>query len=77
MINAGIHEEDTVLVRMQKEANNGEIVVALLGEEALVKTFRRRDGKIFLESANENYPPREVGEDFHILGKVVRLMRQY
>ena len=77
MINAGILEGDTVLVRMQRDASNGEIVVALLGDEALVKTFRRKDGKIYLESANDLYPPREVGENFQILGKVVRLMRNY
>ena len=77
MIDAGIFEGDTVLVRMQKEANNGEIVVALLGDEALVKDFQRRDRGSFLESANDAYAPREVSNDFSIVGKVVKLMRHY
>ena len=77
MIDAGIREGDTVLVRMQKEASNGEIVVALLGDEATVKYFQKRDGSIFLESANENYPPRQVGPEFSVMGKVVRLLRDY
>jgi repressor LexA len=77
MVDAGIFEGDTVLVRMQKQANNGEIVVALLGDEALVKYFKRRDGGIFLESANQAYAPRQVGENFSVVGKVVKLMRHY
>jgi repressor LexA len=52
-------------------------VVALLGEEAVVKTLRREPGKVLLLSANPAYPPREVGENFQILGKVVHLMRWY
>jgi repressor LexA len=77
MIGAGIKEGDLVLVRMQQDAQHGDIVVALLGEEALVKTLYRRDGRMQLISENPAYPPREVGEDFHILGKVVNLMRTY
>jgi repressor LexA len=77
MVDAGIYEGDTVLVRMQKDANHGEIVVALLGDEALVKIFHKQNGKILLESANPRYAPREVGDDFSVVGKVVKLMRQY
>lgn len=77
MKNAGINEGDLVLVRMQKDASHGDIVVALLGEEALVKTLYKKDGKLMLVSENPAYPPREVGEDFSILGKVVNLMRSY
>ncbi len=77
MIGAGIQEGDLVMVRQQRSANDGEIVVALMGEEAMVKYFRRRDDGIFLVSANPAYSPRKVGEDFAILGKVVSLLRQY
>jgi repressor LexA len=77
MIGAGINEGDLVLVRMQPDAQHGDIVVALLGEEALVKTLYKKDGRMQLISENPSYPPREVGEDFHILGKVVNLMRTY
>lgn len=77
MMGAGILEGDLVMVRQQRTALEGEIVVALLGEEATVKYFQRRDDGIYLISANPAYPPRKVGEDFAILGKVVSLMRQY
>jgi repressor LexA len=77
MTGAGINEGDLVLVRMQNEASHGDIVVALLGEEALVKTLYRQNGRVALISENPSYPAREVGEDFRLLGKVVNLMRTY
>jgi repressor LexA len=77
MIGAGILEGDLVMVRQQRTALEGEIVVALLGDEATVKYFRKREDGIYLVSANPAYPPRKVGEDFSILGKVVSLMRTY
>jgi repressor LexA len=77
MIDAGILEGDLVLVRQQPTADNGEIVVALLGEEATVKYYRKRADGIYLVSANPAYPPRQVAADFSILGKVVSLLRQY
>lgn len=77
MMGAGILDGDTVFVRVQKEASDGTIVVALLGEEAVVKTLRREPGKVLLLSANPAYPPREVSEPFHILGRVVGLTRSY
>jgi repressor LexA len=77
MIGAGILEGDLVMVRQQRTALDGEIVVALLGEEATVKYFERRPDGIYLISANPAYPPRKVGEDFAILGKVVSMLRQY
>jgi repressor LexA len=77
MIGAGILEGDLVMVRQQRTALQGEIVVALLGEEATVKYFQRRPDGIFLVSANPAYPPRKVGEDFAILGRVISLLRQY
>jgi repressor LexA len=77
MIGDGIVEGDLVVVRIQSEAHNNEIVVALLGEEASVKHFRREGTRILLISSNPAYPPREVGPDFKILGKVVHLIRHY
>jgi repressor LexA len=77
MIGAGILEGDTVVVRIQAEANNQDIVVALLGEEATVKYLRKEPGRVLLISANPAYPPREVGPDFKILGRVVHLIRHY
>jgi repressor LexA len=77
MTGAGIKPGDLVLVRIQNEAGHGDLVVALLGEEAVVKTLYKKDGKLMLISENPAYAPREVGEDFRILGKVVNLMRSY
>jgi repressor LexA len=77
MIGAGIIEGDLVVVRIQAEANNQDIVVALLGDEATVKYLRRETDKVLLISANPAYPPRQVGPDFKILGKVVHLIRHY
>ena len=77
MIGAGILEGDLVMVRQQSNAEEGDIVVALLGEEATVKYFQRRSDGIYLIAANPAYPPRKVGENFSVLGKVVNLLRQY
>jgi len=77
MIGAGIFPNDLVMVRMQPDANHGDIVVALLGDEASVKYFHKLPGRLLLVSANPAYPPREVGPDFRIMGKVVNLMRIY
>ena len=77
MMNAGIYEQDLVVVRVQKEANHGEIIVGLIQEEAVVKRFYRQNGKIQLISENEAYAPRDVDETFQILGKVIHLLRTY
>lgn len=74
MINAGILDGDLVLVKEQKNANNGDIVVALLGEEATVKRFYKEKDKIRLQPENQFMEPiysREVS----ILGKVIGLYR--
>ena len=79
MINAGILEGDLVIVSPQKEALNGDIVVALLQDEATMKRFVARDGRIYLMPENEKYKPIEVEnrEDFSIIGKVVGIFRTY
>jgi len=77
MIGAGILENDYVIVRQQERATAGEIVVALLGEEATVKYYQPRRGAIELVAANEKYRPIVVGEDteFRILGVVKGVIR--
>ena len=74
MIGAGILDGDRVIVRPQPTAQHGEIVVALLGEEATVKRLYRRDGKILLLPENPNYSPID-GTEATILGKVKAVYR--
>ena len=76
MLNAGILPDDLVVVHRQPEANSGEIVVALFEDEATVKTLRRRDGKIWLMPANDDYEPID-GTHAQIVGKVVAVVRRY
>ena len=78
MIDAGIFNGDKIIVRRQENAENGEIVVALVEDSATVKRFFRRDGKIVLHPENESLSDMifENGE-VSILGKVIGLMRNY
>lgn len=76
MLGVGILPGDLVVVHQQATARNGEIVVALLEDEATVKTLSRRDGQIWLLPANPDYQPID-GTDCSILGKVVAVVRQY
>ncbi|SDL57925.1 transcriptional repressor LexA [Tessaracoccus oleiagri] len=75
MIDAAICEGDWVVVRRQPDAVNGDIVAALLDDEATVKTFRRRDGQVWLLPHNERYSPID-GTHATIMGKVVAVMRR-
>ncbi|WKZ68549.1 MAG: transcriptional repressor LexA [Melioribacteraceae bacterium] len=79
MINAGIFEGDTVIVNPQKDASNGEIVVALLGDEATLKRFEKKNNYINLIPENEKYQTITLTnrEDFSIIGKVVGVFRLY
>lgn len=79
MINAGILEGDLVIISPQQNASNGDIVVALLHDEATMKRFIARNNKIYLMPENENYRPIEVKEreDFSIIGKVIGVFRTY
>jgi len=75
MIEAGILEGDYVIVRPQDTTDNGTIIVALLGEEATVKTFyRESDGRIRLQPANARLQP-ILADDVQVLGRVVGLVR--
>lgn len=75
MIDAAICDGDLVVVRQQADAVNGDIVAALLGDEATVKTFRKRDGQAWLMPHNPAYEPID-GTHAQIMGKVVSVMRK-
>jgi repressor LexA len=74
MVDAAICDGDWVVVRRQPQAENGEVVAAMLDGEATVKTFRRRDGHLWLMPANESYSPIPA-DDVTILGRVVAVLR--
>ncbi|MFW0155623.1 transcriptional repressor LexA [Rothia sp. P6271] len=74
MIDAAICDGDWVVVRAQQTANNGDIVAALLEDEATVKTFRQRDGHTWLLPQNTRYEP-ILGDNATIMGKVVSVLR--
>lgn len=77
MIDAGILDGDLILVRQQSTAENGDIVVALIGEEATVKRFYRENGYIRLQPENRYMEPIIVRDDVSIIGKVTNLFRTY
>ncbi len=74
MIDAAICDGDWVVVRRQSDASNGDIVAALLDDEATVKTFRQRDGHTWLLPQNTQYEP-ILGDHASIMGKVVSVLR--
>ena len=76
MIGAGILSGDKVVVRPQNTADNGQIVVARIGDEATVKRLYRRDGQILLMPENENYSPID-GTEAEIIGIVKAVIREY
>jgi repressor LexA len=77
MRDAGILAGDYVIVQPQKQAQNGQIVVARIGEEATVKTFQSREGQVELVPSNPDHRTIEIGEgdDFEILGLVRGVLR--
>jgi repressor LexA len=79
MIEAGILENDTVIIRKQDTAETGDIVVALIDEEeATLKRLRKRGASIALEAANPAYETRIFGPDrVRVQGKMVSLIRRY
>lgn len=76
MLNAGILPDDLVVVHRQQEVRNGEIVVALFEDEATVKTYQNRDGRVWLLPENPEYEPID-GAEAQIVGKVVAVVRRY
>jgi len=79
MIDAGILEGDTIIIRKGEDAGNGDIVVALVDEEeATLKRLRRRGDSIALEAANQAYETRIFGPDrVRVQGRLVGLIRRY
>ena len=76
MINAGIFNGDFIIVREQRSAMNGEIVVAMIDGEATVKTFYKERGRVRLQPENDAMEP-IYAENPQILGKVVALLRRF
>jgi len=78
MIGVGLFDGDLVVVRQQDYAEEGDVVVAMIGDEATIKTFRRRDGQIHLEPANPTMQPMIYPADqVAILGRVILGMRRF
>ena len=80
MKNVGIYEDDIVIAKQQNTAQKGDIVVAIIGEEATVKRFIPKNGEIMLVPENENYEPIVISrdaQDFRIAGKVTGLLRKF
>lgn len=75
MIDAAICDGDWVVVRQQPTADNGDIVAAMLDNEATVKTFKRKDGKVWLMPHNAAFDPID-GDHATILGKVTAVLRR-
>ena len=76
MLNAGILPGDLVVVRQQQTCHQGEIVVAMIDDEATVKRYSRKNGHVWLLPENDDYSPID-GDRAEILGKVVAVVRQY
>lgn len=77
MIEAGIMPDDLVLVRKQAMAQTGETIVALVEDEATVKSLQRRGSEYYLEPANSNYQPILVDQRVSIIGKVISVVRRF
>jgi repressor LexA len=75
MVDAAITDGDWVVVRQQPTAENGDVVAAMIDGEATVKTFKRRDGHIWLMPHNPAYEP-ILGDEATVLGKVVAVLRR-
>jgi repressor LexA len=77
MKEAGIHDGDLALVRPQKMAEQGEIVVALINDEATLKRFRRKKGKVWLKPENPSHKSIWVKDgSFQLVGKVIGIFRK-
>ena len=76
MINAGILDGDKVVIRPQQTANDGQIVVARIGDEATVKRLSRKNGQVWLLPENPNYDPID-GSEAELIGLVKAVVREY
>jgi repressor LexA len=75
MIDAAICNGDWVVIRQQPTANVGDIVAAMIDGEATVKSYRQRDGHVWLMPANPSFDPIS-GDDATIMGRVVAVLRR-
>ncbi len=76
MVDAGIFDKDKIIAQKQDYAQNGDIVVALIEDEATVKRFFVEEGRVRLQPENENYAPIYT-EQLDILGKVIGVLRMF
>lgn len=76
MVNAGIFDRDRIIAKKQDYAQNGDIVVAMIEDEATVKRFYLENGRIKLQPENEKYQPIYT-KDMNILGKVIGVLRMF
>ena len=76
MINVGILNGDIAIIEKCEVASNGDIVVALIGDEATIKTFYKEDGHFRLQPENDSLAP-IITDEVAILGKLVSLIRHY
>ncbi|MFC1753442.1 transcriptional repressor LexA [Thermoproteota archaeon] len=75
MVDKHICEGDLAIIKKQALAESGEVVAALLGDEATIKILRKRGDRIFLEPANKKYRP--ITAEFSIIGKVIATIKQH
>jgi repressor LexA len=71
----GIFAGDLALVRKQRLADDGDLVVALIGDEAAAKIFRHKNNRAWLEAANKKYPP--IKKEFSVIGRVFTVLKQF
>ena len=76
MIDAGIFDKDKIIAQKQETATDGDIVVAMMEEEATVKRFFKEEDRVRLQAENESYAP-IYAKDVDILGKVVGVLRMF
>lgn len=77
MIGEGINPGDLVIIEKDKKPKEGSIVVAYIDHEFTLKYFQRKNGKVYLSSANKKYPPLYPKENLTIFGTVVSVLRKY
>ncbi|MFC1709441.1 transcriptional repressor LexA [Candidatus Omnitrophota bacterium] len=75
MIDKNIFEGDLALVKRQPIADDGDVIAALIDNEATIKTLRRKHNKAYLEPANKRYSP--ISDEFKIIGKVIATIRKH
>ncbi|MDD3274998.1 MAG: transcriptional repressor LexA [Candidatus Omnitrophica bacterium] len=76
MIDAGILEGDVAVIKKRPDAQNNDIVAALLdNNEVTLKRLRSKSGRFYLEAANVNYPP--IFEEFKVIGRLITVIRKY